>query len=288
MKTRSNLLISLLSKLDAQLSTMKFRLVALAFSSAFDLSSASAVTKFQGWGEDEYYGKAVFLKFTKAGHCTKNDLVWEELAKSFADNEDFVFAELECDDSNELCDAHNLDSYPTYKYGDPDYSMGTYEGPMDLESLKKFTSENLPLRCSFYALKWCNAKELALIENLREMTVAERRSQIEIMTNALIKSIEPKLIHLNKKLRAAKKIELDAEEKLEEAEEEGELAKIKTAEDELKVAEDAVTFHEDRKDYEEYALHMEGPLEISLMEGIEDEIRIEKQRIAHQGVTFHT
>jgi len=96
---------------------MTFRLVTLAFLSVFDLSSASAVTTFQGWGEDDYSGKAVFLRFTKAGHCTKNDLVWEELAKSFADNEDFMFAELECDDSNELCEDHVLDSYPTYKYG---------------------------------------------------------------------------------------------------------------------------------------------------------------------------
>merc|ERR1711957_841829 len=149
-------------------------------------------------------------------------------------------------------------------------------------------SRNSPLRCTLDALKWCNAKELALIENLREMTVTERRSQITIMTGALVKSIEPKLIQSSKKLRAAKKIELDAEEKLEEAEEEGELAKIKTADDELTVAADAVTFLEDQKDYIEYRLHMEGPLEISLMQEIETEIRIEKQRKAHQGLTFHT
>jgi len=164
--------------------------------------------------------------------------------------------------------------------------MGTYEGPMDLESLKKFTLESLPLECNLEALKWCDAKELALIENLREMTVAERVSQIKIMSAALVKSIEPKLIQSTKKLRAAKKIEFDAEEKLEEAEEEGILDKIKIAEEELEVAEAAVTFLEDQKDYLEARLHTEGPLEILLMMQIQDEIRLEELEKENEGLIF--
>jgi len=155
-----------------------------------------------------------------------------------------------------------------------------------LESLKKFTVENLPLKCYLKALKWCDTKELAVIANLREMTVAERDSQIKIMNAALKKSIEPKLIQFTKKLRAAKKIEFDAEEKLEEAEEEGVLDKIKTAEEELEVAEAAVTVLEDRKDYLEARLYIEGPLEISLMMQIQDDIRVEALIKSHEGVIF--
>jgi len=164
--------------------------------------------------------------------------------------------------------------------------MGIYEGPIDLESLKKFCFENIPLRCSLEDVKWCSEKQLVQISNLREMSEAERDSKIKVMETVEERSRVKKLFHITEKIRDTKKLETTAEETIEEAEEEGDEAKIKTAEEKLEVVEESLQQIEDVYDYAYDRLELEEPLELFWMKEIKGEIDQAKHDKWLEGVTF--
>ena len=65
-----------------------------------------------------YYAfTSVLIRYFRCAACKESAPVWEELATAFADNKKFVIAETQCDDSNDLCDYNDVESYPSYKYG---------------------------------------------------------------------------------------------------------------------------------------------------------------------------
>ena len=58
----------------------------------------------------------------------------------------------------ELCQEYGVQGYPTIKYGDPD-DLQDYQGGRDLDSLKKFASENLGPVCGINNMELCDAEK---------------------------------------------------------------------------------------------------------------------------------
>jgi len=227
---------------------MKFQLLtSLALSSVLDSSSASNVRQLGG---EDYFDavdetQAVFVKFSEPGSA--KDSVWEELATAFADNQRFVIAETVCDDENDACLDNNVESFPSYQYGDLLGMLTKYDGPTDLESLKEFTSENVRLRCTIAEDHWCNAEELLLIDQIREMSAAEMEKKIELMNEAE----EAEYDAAEEKVQAAESLLADAE--------------ARSVESEIAVAEKAVADAEAEFDI---LMDRQEPLELELMEEI--------------------
>eukprot|EP00588_Corethron_pennatum_P015211 CAMPEP_0194271872 /NCGR_PEP_ID=MMETSP0169-20130528/5577_1 /TAXON_ID=218684 /ORGANISM="Corethron pennatum, Strain L29A3" /LENGTH=243 /DNA_ID=CAMNT_0039014371 /DNA_START=31 /DNA_END=762 /DNA_ORIENTATION=- len=238
---------------------MKFQLLtSLILSSILDSFPASNVQELVG---EEYYDhfhdQAVFVKFSKPGcaACKESAPVWEELATAFADNKKFVIAETQCDDSNDLCDYNNVESYPSYKYGDLFEYMDDYEGPTDLESLKTFTSEHIRLPCTTYDEYWCNAEESLLIDRLREMSSEEMEAKIKLMYAAL----EMEHAEAELKVTAGKRMLQDSNEKLKNAKEE---AYAKAAEKRIEYYKKEL---EEAMSYFDNLMGRDEPLELQFM-----------------------
>jgi len=232
---------------------------------------SSAVIQLEG---EDYFdlldGKAVFLKFSEAGcvACQDSAPVWEELANSFFDNENIVIAEIECGQSNSLCVENDIDSYPTFKYGDGDTMTETYKGSFDLDGLKSFVSSNVRLECSIENEYWCNPEELALIKSLRKKSVRE----LEAMISAMELAEEGEFDKVEEKLEAAEEIVEIKSESLQTAEAGGINTQIEFARKELTKAEESVADIEMEFDT---LMEKDEPLDLKLMEELIDELDLE-------------
>jgi len=266
---------------------MKLQLLSfLTFSAVFDFFSVSAGTVR---GEPtssaviqikddvrQIENKAVFLKFSEAGcvACKDSAPVWEELAKQFSNNKDIVIAEIECNGEdhgeNYLCEENEILSYPTFKYGDVDMLRGPYKGPMDFESLKKFTSENVRLTCTIHANHWCNDEELALIESLRKMSLDELMENIDDVESAEEAEYEA----VENKLEAAEMLLEAAEKNLKKAEKGSDNTEIEFAKTEVISAQKMI---EDLEVEFDILMDKEDPFELTLMEELMDELELEME-----------
>mmetsp|Transcript_2156 Transcript_2156/g.4640 ORF Transcript_2156/g.4640 Transcript_2156/m.4640 type:complete len:264 (+) Transcript_2156:190-981(+) len=262
---------------------MKLQLLSfLTFSAVFDFfsvsagtvrgeSTSSAVIQIK-YDVRQIENKAVFLKFSEAGcvACKDSAAVWEELAKQFSNNKDIVIAEIECNDENYLCEENEILSYPTFKYGDVDMLRGPYKGPMDFESLKKFTLENVRLTCTMHANHWCNDEELALIESLRKMPLDELLENIDDMESAEEEEFEA----VENKLEAAKMLLEAAEKNLKKAEKGSDNTEIEFAKTEVISAKKTI---EDLEVEFDILMDKEDPFELTLMGELMDELELEME-----------
>jgi len=263
---------------------MKVQLLSfLTFSAVFNFFSVSAGT-IRGettgssaviqlkYDVSQLENKAVFLKFSEAGctACKDNAPVWEELAKKFSNNKDIVIAEIECNDSNYLCEENEILSYPTFKYGDIDMLRGPYMGPMDFESLHEFTSENVRLTCTIHANHWCNDEELALIDLLRKMPLEELEESIDDMNSAEEAEYEA----VEDKLEAAEMLLQAAEKNLKKAKKGSVNTEIEFANAEVISAKKAI---EDLEVEFDILMDKEDPFELTMMEELMDELELEME-----------
>jgi len=87
--------------------------------------------------------KDVLVKYYApwCGHCKKLAPIWEELGEFFKDEKDLVIAKFDAT-ANEA-DGIEVRGYPTLIFYPKDNKAGTtYEGERDLESFKKYLTEN--------------------------------------------------------------------------------------------------------------------------------------------------
>jgi len=252
---------------------MLLKLLSLALFSILEPSCGSAVREVNGRNIHTVRdNKGIFLKVVHAvninGHNSVNsngcgkaceDIapVWEDLAAAFADSKHYVIGELSCDNlqqnSHNFCEQEEISSYPTFLYSDnTGDELQTYDGPTDLESLKKFTLANVGHECSVGSHEghWCSATQLALIDSFRTMPIDELMAKIESMENAL----EAEYDVAEEKVAAAQRV-LDA------AEASGDSDKIAAAK---KAVEDVDAEFDD-------LLSLDQPIELTWMESIEDE-----------------
>ncbi|EDR23350.1 protein disulfide isomerase, putative [Entamoeba dispar SAW760] len=92
-------------------------------------------------------GKTLLVKFFApwCGHCKRLAPTYEEVAQAFAENEDVIIAEVNCDDHRELCQEHGIRGFPTVLVFNGEESK-KFQEQRTVEELKKFVLENVPAK----------------------------------------------------------------------------------------------------------------------------------------------
>jgi len=88
-------------------------------------------------------------------------------------SETTLIADVDCTaEGRELCKAHDVNSYPTLKYGDPK-SPDDYAGLRDFNSLKEFAAESLHGICGPGKLELCDEATKAEIQKYQSLSKHE-------------------------------------------------------------------------------------------------------------------
>mmetsp|Transcript_35206 Transcript_35206/g.62223 ORF Transcript_35206/g.62223 Transcript_35206/m.62223 type:complete len:133 (+) Transcript_35206:232-630(+) len=128
---------------------------------------------------------------------------WDKLMEEFKGSSTSLVADVDCTESGkDLCEKHEVQGFPTIKYGDPD-QLKPYEGGRDFDSLKKFASENLGPQCGPDHLDLCDAKKKEKILKYQKLSAAELEAKITKAIEMVEKDIPimKKVIgHLKKEL----------------------------------------------------------------------------------------
>jgi len=91
---------------------------------------------------------------------------WDRLMEEFASSPTALIADVDCTaEGEELCTKHNIEGYPTLKYGDPS-NLQDYEGEIEYEDLLAFAQENLGPICGPKDLELCDEEQKAKIAAL--------------------------------------------------------------------------------------------------------------------------
>jgi hypothetical protein len=103
---------------------------------------------------------------------------WDELMTEWENSPIAVVADVDCTAAGEkLCNDVGVRGYPTIKYGDPN-DLQDYNGGRDLDSLKKFASENLGPVCSPANIDACAADTQAQMKKFVKFDIDELDEQI--------------------------------------------------------------------------------------------------------------
>jgi len=104
---------------------------------------------------------------------------WDKLMKEYEGNKGAIVADVDCTAAGkQLCEDHNVEGFPTIKWGDP-AAMEDYDGGRDYEDLSAFAKENLKPVCSPTNLDVCTPEKKAKIEELTKMSKEELDKEIE-------------------------------------------------------------------------------------------------------------
>lgn len=107
-----------------------------------------------------------------------------------------LVADVDCTAGGEdLCSKHEVQGYPTIKYGDPS-DLKDYEGARDYDSLKKFIEENLGPSCGPEQLDLCK-------DAVRKKIISFMSMSIDRLEGKVHNAVED--IPLMKKVLAHKK-----------------------------------------------------------------------------------
>merc|ERR1711907_805624 len=92
---------------------------------------------------------------------------WDKLMKEYEGHALALIADVDCTEAGkQLCEDHNVEGFPTIKWGDPS-ALEDYEGGRDFQELSEFAKENLKPMCSPTNLELCDE---AKIEELMKMS----------------------------------------------------------------------------------------------------------------------
>jgi len=122
---------------------------------------------------------------------------WDKLMKTFEGKDGVLVADVDCTAGGKsLCDAKEVQGFPTIKHGDPD-DLEDYEGGRDFDSLKKFADENLGPKCSPANIHLCDAAKKKEIESFQAMSkealttaIAEKEALITDENSKFEKAVE--------------------------------------------------------------------------------------------------
>lgn len=146
---------------------------------------------------------------------------WDKLMKKYDGHASALVGDVDCtaDDSNDLCEEHGVQGFPTIKWGDPS-ALEDYEGGRDYDDLEKFASENLKPVCSPKNLDLCDADKKAKIEGLMKMSAADLEAQIEKSEAELKeaeKTFDDEVAKLQSKYEELEKAKTDKQKEIKEA-----------------------------------------------------------------------
>lgn len=90
---------------------------------------------------------------------------WDKLTADFAGSETKLIAEIDCtsDHGRDLCIEHDIQGYPTLKFGDPT-NLRDYTGERSYDALKAFANEKLNPVCSVKNVHLCNGGKVKMLD----------------------------------------------------------------------------------------------------------------------------
>eukprot|EP00933_Yihiella_yeosuensis_P017421 TRINITY_DN1455_c0_g1_i1.p1 TRINITY_DN1455_c0_g1~~TRINITY_DN1455_c0_g1_i1.p1 ORF type:complete len:125 (+),score=43.34 TRINITY_DN1455_c0_g1_i1:246-620(+) len=114
-----------------------------------------------------------------------------------------LVADVDCTAAGEsLCQKHEVQGYPTIKYGEP-HDMKKYQGGRSYDDFKKFAEENLGPTCGPANLELCDEKTKKKIEDYVAMGAEKVKAKIEKAEKAvkddvpiLLQVLARKKVHL--------------------------------------------------------------------------------------------
>lgn len=175
---------------------MKFTSLLIASIPAIASASKSVLLDDTNWVEETVTKKLMFVKFFApwCGHCKAMAADWEQLAEVMAEElPEILVADVDCsgDTSEKVCAAHQIEGFPTLKYGDPDF-LEIYSGSNEFEELYVFaTSPNLKASCSPKHLDECTEEEKVKLEEILAMTIDELKAAVKAL-NSKFEEMEAK------------------------------------------------------------------------------------------------
>mmetsp|Transcript_89425 Transcript_89425/g.266751 ORF Transcript_89425/g.266751 Transcript_89425/m.266751 type:complete len:137 (+) Transcript_89425:164-574(+) len=112
---------------------------------------------------------------------------WDRLMDDFKGSSTSLVADVDCTESGkDLCEKHEVQGFPTIKYGDPD-DLKAYEGGRAYEDLKKFADANLGPQCGPDYMDLCGDKQKKSILKYQAMSkedleakIAKSQSAVEV------------------------------------------------------------------------------------------------------------
>lgn len=142
---------------------------------------------------------------------------WDMLMTEYKDNETVLIADVDCiDEGKTLCEAFDVKSYPTIKYGDPN-SLEDYVGGRNFPAMFRFAAKLAP-RCGPSHLHLCTSSQKSMLETFQNMQeedlmakIAEKEAAMNVTEEehkALTKEIETEF-HANKDASDSKKKVID-------------------------------------------------------------------------------
>ncbi|CAH1995839.1 unnamed protein product [Acanthoscelides obtectus] len=84
-----------------------------------------------------------FVKFYApwCGYCQKLAPTWEELARSYQDNNDVTIAKVDCTQERKICDKFEVKGYPTLLWIENGKKIEKYKGERQHDNLKAFVEQ---------------------------------------------------------------------------------------------------------------------------------------------------
>lgn len=115
---------------------------------------------------------------------------WDRLMDEFKDSQTALVADVDCTVEESLCSKHNVEGFPTIKYGDP-AALQDYEGGRDFDELKEFASANLGPVCGLKTMEHCSEQVKAEIAATQKLSNDEIKDRLQTKKEA-IKAVESK------------------------------------------------------------------------------------------------
>ena len=142
-------------------------------------ATSYAIELTPGTWDAKTSGKTVFVKFFApwCGHCKAMKPAWDSLMSEYESSETVLVADVDCIGAGkDLCEKVGVKGFPTIKWGDPS-ALEDYQGPRDLDALKKFTSELKP-SCNVATLDNCDDDQKSTIKDLHEKSLSDLESHV--------------------------------------------------------------------------------------------------------------
>jgi|Transcript_30736 hypothetical protein len=140
---------------------------------------------------------------------------WDTLIDEFKNSKTALVADVDCTAGGKsLCEKHNVQGYPTIKWGEPT-DLKDYEGGRDLESLRKFATENLGPTCGPKNLDLCDEEDKKFLAKFMkwdidelDMSIEEKDEKMKAMeakAKKVIDGLESQVSGLQSKIEKEKK-----------------------------------------------------------------------------------